>query len=79
MVITLLTHGFKWGEDRGIGVAFYFVFNSQNKNPYKDTQLFINTKPERYLDVTSLIMIYEACFWPPYQLFKQKKSAILPS
>ena len=43
-------------------MAFYLVLNSQNKNLYKDTQIFIRTKPENCLDITSLMMIYETCF-----------------
>lgn len=79
-VITLLIHSFKWGEDRSIGGAFYLVLNSQNKNPYKDIQVFIKTQAESYLAIASLIMIYEACFGILYQLFRKKNiSAILPS
>lgn len=72
IVTTLLTHCFKCGEDRRIGGAFFLVLNSQNKNPYKDIQVFVKTQAESYLAVASLIMIYGACFGTLYQLFRKK-------
>ena len=61
------------GKARRIGVAFYLVLNSQNKIIYKHTQIFIRTKPENRLDITSLIMIYETCFLDSLSAFQKKK------
>lgn len=58
--------------DSSMGVAFYFILNSQNKNPYEDTRPFIKTQTESNLDIASLIIIYVACFWTLYQLFRKK-------
>ena len=54
-------------------MAFYLVLNSQNKNLYKGTQIFIRTKPENCLDITSLMMIYETCFLDSLSAFQKKK------
>lgn len=61
--IQCLLHCLKWGEGRSIGVAFYLILNSQNKNPHRDTQVFIKTETESDLDIATLIMICESCFW----------------
>ena len=57
-------------------MAFYLVLNSQNKNLYKDTQIFIRTKPENCLDITSLMMIYETCFLDSLSAFQKKKMCV---
>lgn len=54
-------------------MAFCLVLNSQNKIIYKHTQIFIRTKPENCLDITSLIMIYETCFLDSLSAFQKKK------